>query len=180
MRMASYDQIRSRVYISLSQDTLVLFRRFISFDSPMYKYNDMIIPGVGFRDPLVQKRRIIGLEQSGLRVGGIPFVCWGDSGRAQKSKGLPVNGTDGGRRSLGDVITAADTGDISLLKSIQGVAEGILPEIQSVVICHCDDIYAQVLEDADVFWICAESKLFVWHRFSPQAERKFFVQQKQI
>ena len=91
-----------------------------------------------------------------------------------------MNGTDGGRRSLGDVITAADTGDISLLKSIQGVAEGILPEIQSVVICHCDDIYAQVLEDADVFWICAESKLFVWHRFSPQAERKFFVQQKQI
>ena len=89
MRMASYDQIRSRVYISLSQDTLVLFRRFISFDSPMYKYNDMIIPGVGFRDPLVQKRRIIGLEQSGLRVGGIPFVCRGDSGRAQKSKVCP-------------------------------------------------------------------------------------------
>ena len=64
--MAAHNQVGAGFYVSLRQYALVFFRRLISFNSPMDKYDDMVILSVGFCDALVQKRRIIGLEKAGL------------------------------------------------------------------------------------------------------------------
>ena len=180
MGMTADDQVCSRIDIPFCQRPLIIFGIFHMFDAPVDKDNRVVVCFFRLCDGSIQLCRIVGLEHARLAVGCIPVVGRGDSGGGKDGKGLTVYGTDGGSGCFGDMVAAADTGDPGLLQRIQRITEGILSEIQCMVVGDRDQVGSQILKNRYIFGIRAESILLVLHRLPPETEREFFIQHEQI
>lgn len=114
MGMASDDQIGSGINIPLGQNSLIIFRCFAAFNSPVKKDNDVIIPVIGGSDGFIQSGRIIGLEQAGARCPCIPAFGRGDTSRGKDGKGLSFDLAHNRCGSFVYIVPAAHIGDLRI------------------------------------------------------------------